>query len=108
MTPRNVHDFQEWFEILQTTGKSQVAMMRLDVGQATGEKPEEHPESDQILLVLEGHVSGTIGDQNVVLDQGQFVVIPAATPHRFVNESEKPALTFNVYAPPAYPPDTKG
>jgi mannose-6-phosphate isomerase-like protein (cupin superfamily) len=35
-------------------------------------------------------------------------LIPAGTPHRFTNKARKPAVTFNVYAPPEYPAGLKG
>lgn len=104
-----VHDIskkESWFEVLTTTDHSQVAMMRLAEGQVTGE-PEDHPESDQVLLVLDGCVTGTIGEDEVTVCTGQFVVIPAGVKHQFRNHGQGEAVTFNVYAGPAYPPGTK-
>lgn len=102
MISENVHQFGDWFEIMTETSRSQVAMMRLDAGKASGDHPESHPRSDQILLVLEGEVEGEIAAERRVLKKGEFVLIAAGTPHRFVNKGPKTALTFNVYAPPAY------
>jgi mannose-6-phosphate isomerase-like protein (cupin superfamily) len=104
-----VHDVakkESWFEVLTTTDLSQVAMMRLAEGQVTGE-PEAHPQSDQVLLVLDGRVTGTIGEEEVSVCTGQFVVIPAGVKHQFRNDGQGEAVTFNVYAGPAYPPGTK-
>ena len=36
------------------------------------------------------------------------LVIPAGVKHRFTNRGNKPAVTFNVYSPPAYPAGAKG
>lgn len=108
MKPQSVHNFKEWFETLHTTDKSQVAMMRLNPGDETGVEAESHTHSDQVLLVLEGQVKGEVGNEEVALKKGEFVTIPADRPHRFYNDSNESALTFNVYAPPAYPPETKG
>lgn len=83
-------------------------MMELAPNQATGDEAEAHPESDQVLLVIEGAIHGEIDGDYIALGRGEFVVIPANTKHRFFNESPEPALTFNVYSAPAYPPDTKG
>jgi mannose-6-phosphate isomerase-like protein (cupin superfamily) len=104
----SIHDFADWFEVLHTSGRSQVAMMELAPGKATGEDAESHEGSDQVLLLLRGAVKGQMEGDEVTLREGQFVVIPAGKKHRFVNESADAALTFNVYAPPAYPPDAKG
>lgn len=108
MKPQSVHHFQEWFEALQTTDQSQVAMMRLEAGAESGPAEEQHPQSDQILLVLEGTLKGTLRGEPVTLQKGEFITIPAGVPHRFFNDSTTSSLTFNVYAPPAYPPDTRG
>jgi mannose-6-phosphate isomerase-like protein (cupin superfamily) len=36
------------------------------------------------------------------------LLIPAGVKHRFTNRGHKSAVTFNVYAPPEYPANTKG
>lgn len=81
--------------------------MRLDPGHESGSKEETHPHSDQILLMLEGTIKGTLCGEPVSLQKGEFITIPAGAPHRFFNDTQLPSLTFNVYAPPAYPPDTR-
>jgi mannose-6-phosphate isomerase-like protein (cupin superfamily) len=104
----NIGRATEWFQVLQTTERSQTAMMTLEPGAATGEKPEAHDKSDQVLLVLEGELIGEVGDERPRLHKGDVIVIEAGTKHRFANASDKPAVTFNVYSPPAYPPGTRG
>ena len=42
------------------------------------------------------------------LKKGDVIIIPAGVKHRFTNPGRTPAVTFNVYAPPAYPAGTKG
>ena len=99
----NISDAKEWFEVLQTTKRAQTAMMTLSAGQASGSKPESHEESDQVLLLLEGELTGEVGGKKVCLTKGDVIVIPAGVKHRFKNESAADAVTFNVYAPPEYP-----
>lgn len=108
MKIQSIQDFDEWFEVLQTTDRSQVAIMELAPGQETGKQPEAHENSDQVLLVIRGAVEGVVGGEKVSLQEGQFLIIPANTQHKFTNRSTSAALTFNVYAPPAYPPNAKG
>ena len=108
MDVRNISDAKEWFEVLQTRERSQIAMMTLQPGDATGEKAEAHEKSDQVLLLLDGKLSGEVGKERPRLKKGDILIIPAGVKHRFVNEGENPAVTFNVYAPPAYPAGTKG
>jgi len=83
-------------------------MMRLDAGQATGDTAEDHSESDQVLLVLDGRIEGEIDGNRLSVCKDEFVIIPAGIKHRFSNRENEAALTFNVYAAPAYPPGSKG
>ena len=104
----NTKDASEWFEVLQTSKRSQTAMMTLSPGGETGRKPEAHEKSDQILLMLSGKLSGTVGPEKVTLKKGDILLIRAGTPHRFENPGRQRAVTFNVYSPPEYPPGLKG
>lgn len=104
----NIKQAKEWFEVLQTHKRAQTAMMTLGSGEATASKAEAHRGSDQILLVLEGRLSGSVGKNRPRLNKGDVIIIPAGVKHRFTNPGTKPAVTFNVYAPPAYPPGEKG
>jgi len=108
MNVTNIARATEWFQVLQTTKRSQTAMMNLEPGAATGEKAEAHEESDQVLLLLEGELIGEVGDERPRLNRGDVIIIEAGTKHRFANASDRPAITFNIYSPPAYPPETKG
>jgi hypothetical protein len=48
----NIENANEWFQVLQTSERSQTAMMTLHPGDATGSKAEAHEKSDQVLLML--------------------------------------------------------
>ena len=108
MDLRNIDEAREWFEVLQTSTRAQTAMMTLGPGDSTGKKAESHKESDQVLLMLKGKLSGNVGEEKVRLEKGDVLVIAAGTPHRFKNNGRKPAVTFNVYSPPEYPIGMKG
>ena len=103
MNVTNISEAKGWFEVLQTGERSQTAMMTLAPGDATGDEAEAHEKSDQVLLLLEGELTGDVGDQRPHLKKGDVIIIPAGVKHRFVNRAKKPAVTFNVYSPPAYP-----
>jgi mannose-6-phosphate isomerase-like protein (cupin superfamily) len=104
----NINKAKEWFEVLQTGERAQTAMMTLNPDKSTGDKAEAHETSDQVLLVLDGELSGEVGKERPNLRKGDVIIIPAGVMHRFTNRGRKPAVTFNVYSPPAYPPGTKG
>ena len=102
MKVANIQDAREWFEVLQTTEKSQIAVMTLQAGRASGPSAEAHAQSEQVLLVLDGEVEGEIAGEKRLLRKGDAVVIPAGVKHRFLNLSDTQAVTFNVYSPPEY------
>ena len=107
MNMKNIHASRHWFEVLQTTDKSQTAVMTLGPGKATGKKAEIHSHSNQTLLVVTGCIKGTVGEEQLALAAGDVIIIPAGTLHHFWNDGDEPATTFNVYSPPEYPPDCK-
>ena len=73
MNISNIDQTSEWFEILQTTGRSQAAVMRLDPGETTGEHAESHEESEQLLLLIEGASDGEIGSERLAMDAGDMI-----------------------------------
>jgi mannose-6-phosphate isomerase-like protein (cupin superfamily) len=103
MNVTNIDKANAWFEVLQTGERSQTAMMTLAPGDATGDKAEAHEKSDQVLLMLDGELTGEVGEQRLHLKKGDVIIIPAGVKHRFLNRARKSAVTFNVYSPPAYP-----
>jgi mannose-6-phosphate isomerase-like protein (cupin superfamily) len=103
MNVTNIGKAKKWFEVLQTGERSQTAMMTLEPDQSTGDKAEAPEKSDQVLLILEGELTGQVGNEYPSLKQGDVIIIPAGVKHRFTNRAKKPAVTFNVYSPPVYP-----
>lgn len=103
MNVMNIESAKDWFEVLQTGERSQTAMMTLAPGQSTGQKAEAHEKSDQVLLMLEGELTGEVDDERPILKKGDVIMISAGAKHRFTNQTQKRAVTFNVYSPPAYP-----
>ena len=51
---------EEWFKVLQTTKRSQTAVMKLGAGQSTGKEAKAHEGSEQILLLIEGELAAEI------------------------------------------------
>jgi len=102
MNIRNIRDASDWFEVMQTSERTQTAMMTLKPGKSSGSEPEGHKESDQVLLVLQGEVEGAIAKETFTLREGDAIVIPAGTTHKFTNRSSADAVTFNTYSPPEY------
>jgi mannose-6-phosphate isomerase-like protein (cupin superfamily) len=108
MNIANVNEAKAWFEVMQTTARSQTAVMVLSAGGHSSEEMNIHKKSDQVLLVLEGELQAEIGGKQNVMRQGDSCIVPAGTPHRFENRGKKRAVTFNVYSPPEYSAREKG
>jgi mannose-6-phosphate isomerase-like protein (cupin superfamily) len=104
----NIYRPKEWFKVLQTTKRSQTAVMTLGSGQSSGDTAEAHEGSEQVLLLVEGELTAEIGGKRSRMKAGDVVVIPPRVKHKFTNRSVRPAVTFSVYAPPEYPPDEAG
>ncbi len=93
------------FKVLETTERSQTGLLTLEAGESSSDDPSVHQDSDQVLVVLQGEVTAEIAAESAVLKSGDAVVVPAKTPHKFSNRGEERAVTFSVYAKPAFPAD---
>ena len=96
---------KRFFKVLQTGKRSQTAMMALMPGEESGPMGNEHPKSEQVLFVVSGQLVAEIGTKRRTLNPGDCVLVPLRARHRFVNRGKRPAVMFNVYAPPAYEPN---
>ena len=95
----------ERFKVLQTTDRTQLAMMTLPPGGTTSNE-EGLTESDQVLYVVEGRIELTVGDEKRELRAGEVAIVPAATAHKIRVMGRRSATMFNVYGPPAYPAES--
>jgi mannose-6-phosphate isomerase-like protein (cupin superfamily) len=107
MKVTNVFKPDAGFQVLETTERSQTAVMSLEPGEESSEEPNTHPTSDQTLIVIDGEVFAEIAGGTETMRRGDSVIVPAGTPHKFTNKSENKVVTFSVYSPPAYPPGTR-
>jgi mannose-6-phosphate isomerase-like protein (cupin superfamily) len=89
----------EFFRVLETTDRLQVAVMELEDGQTSGDYGTDHPHADQLVIVLEGAGTVRCEDETIPLTGGDVVLIPAGADHQVIG----PNRTLNVYAPVAYP-----
>jgi mannose-6-phosphate isomerase-like protein (cupin superfamily) len=108
MNVANIHQTRSWFEVLQTTDRSQTAVMILFSGGNSSEKMNVHQKSDQALLLVEGKLEAEVDGKTFTMVSSDTCIVPAGTPHRFQNRGKIDALTFNVYSPPEYSPNEKG
>ncbi len=76
--------------------------MTLAPGESSGPQENEHPRSEQVLYLVEGELQAELGDRTFTMKAGDSVIVGKDIPHRFENRGPRPAVTFNVYTPPAY------
>jgi mannose-6-phosphate isomerase-like protein (cupin superfamily) len=108
MKVHNVREATSWFQVFHTERHSQTAVMTLAPGHRSGGQPEAHEKSEQTLFLVDGELFATVASKSWTLKKGDFLVIPAGVTHQFENRGKIQAITFNVYAPPEYPPGEKG
>jgi len=98
------------FDVLFATRGAQAAMMTLQPGCATDDRPSnEHAQSEQWLFVLSGSGQAVIGRgraaRRVSLAENSLLVIEKGELHQVKNSGRKLLRTLNVYVPPAYASD---
>lgn len=93
---------KNFFEVLESTDRSQVAEMVLAPDQSTGGPNNKHSDSDQWLYVIEGKGKAVIENKTVEFSSGDLVLIEAGENHKVKNTGESDLKTFNIYAPKAY------
>ena len=102
MSAIHVRESKSWFSVLQTAELSQTAVMSIGPGEESGPKENEHPASEQVLYIIEGELHAEIGERSFTMRAGDSTIVRRDVAHRFSNRGQQPALTFNVYTPPAY------
>lgn len=97
----------EFFEVLHTTPRSQLAVMTIAPGAEAGE-PETHDAQDQVIVVLKGEMLARVweeGQDEPVEARGgpgTALVVHAGTRHWVKSVGSEPLFFATVYGPPAY------
>jgi len=64
------------------------------------EVPHRHDTHDLFVVMLRGHGTMRLGDEQRPIGERSILYVPRGTPHAFRNESDAPALAYAVYSPP--------
>jgi mannose-6-phosphate isomerase-like protein (cupin superfamily) len=56
----------------------------------------------EVAFTIEGIATITVGDETREVKGGSIVVIPANTPHRFVNSGNTPLRQIDIHASPQF------
>jgi quercetin dioxygenase-like cupin family protein len=79
-------------------GSGQAASTRLSIKAPGGALPEHTDSAEELLLVLEGEVEASVGDEQATLRSSEVAIVPALTPHGLRNLSDRPARVLGVFA----------
>lgn len=96
----NEHFRQE----VMTGPKMQVVVMTIPPGGEIG--AETHPETDQVLLFVEGEGRSVLDGVEEDVSEGRLVFVRAGTHHNFLNTGDRPLRIVTAYAPPEHEPGT--
>ena len=91
-------------EVVATGPYSQVVVMSIPPAGEIG--LETHTELDQVLVVIEGSGSVTLGEDVRGIGPGTLIQVPAGTLHNVANTGSSDLRLYTVYAPPAHAPGT--
>jgi mannose-6-phosphate isomerase-like protein (cupin superfamily) len=62
----------------------------------TGPDLHRHP-YEETFIVEDGRVRFTVGEQTIEATAGQIVIVPAGTPHKFVNAGTAPLRQISIH-----------
>jgi mannose-6-phosphate isomerase-like protein (cupin superfamily) len=80
----------------------EVFVGELDAGGSTGVEPYAHGDSEELFVVLTGHVQLELGGDVHELDTGDSIDYRSSTPHRVNNIGEERAEVMWIISPPSY------
>jgi mannose-6-phosphate isomerase-like protein (cupin superfamily) len=90
--------------VVLTGAHEQVVVMTIPPGGEIGD--EVHPETDQVLVFVDGHGEARLDGQTSEIGPNDLVFVRAGTRHNFVNTGHRPLRLITVYAPPEHAPGT--
>ena len=90
--PRDGHTV-EFEGSLQDTD---VSFIWVDMPPARGVRLHKHP-YQEIFILQEGLASFTVGSASLEAHAGQIVIVPANTPHKFVNAGDGPLRQVDIH-----------
>ena len=88
-------------KVLNTTKKSQLVVMSLEVGEDIG--MEIHQDHDQFIRIEQGKAEVILDGEKTVVEDDFAIVIPAGTKHNIINIGDEKLKLYTIYTPPEHP-----
>jgi mannose-6-phosphate isomerase-like protein (cupin superfamily) len=96
---------EDFRRVLFTGPNLQLVLMTLRPGEDIG--LETHDDHDQFIRVETGTGVARLSGEEMRLEDGSIVVIPAGVEHNIVNTSQdEPLRLYTLYSPPEHPEGT--
>lgn len=91
------------YELLTTVNgrKMEPQLVTYEPGGDSGDHPVTH-EGEEFGMVLQGRAECWIGEELVVLQEGDCVYFDASVPHRMRNAGPEPCVWLHVVTPPSF------
>jgi quercetin dioxygenase-like cupin family protein len=64
--------------------------------------PHTHRDEDEFTFVFRGRIGGRVGDQDVVVEEGGFLLKPRGIVHAFWNPTDMQAIILEFFSPPGF------
>ena len=76
---------------------TEVSFIWVDMAPGGLVRLHKHPYSE-IFIIYEGHATFTVGNDSLEAHAGQIIIVPADTPHKFMNTGDKPLRQVDIHA----------
>jgi transcriptional regulator with XRE-family HTH domain len=83
-------------------GRLQLILSTIEPGGGTGDEPYSHESDEEVVVVLEGRLELSVGDEHHVLEQGDTIAYASRQPHRNRNPGPDRAVVLFCATPPSY------
>ncbi len=74
-----------------------VSFIWVEMPLGRGVRLHKHP-YQEVFVIQEGAATFTVGSQAMQAHAGQVIIVPAGTPHKFVNTSDVPLRQVDIHA----------
>jgi mannose-6-phosphate isomerase-like protein (cupin superfamily) len=82
-------------------GGAGVCLLFVDAPPGRGPSLHQHP-YEEVFILTEGRGTFWAGDEEAELEAGQVLIVPANTPHRFVNTGDGPLKQIDIHVSPSF------
>jgi mannose-6-phosphate isomerase-like protein (cupin superfamily) len=84
-------------------GSNNLAMTWVECAPGSMQAIHEHPDSEQVYVIVRGRGLMQVGDEAEELGEGSLVFIPPGTGHAIKNASDEPLVFVSATSPPFDP-----